>query len=106
MILSFLLMYGLSYGSLYGFEKAAPLSEEISEDISGIDEANGDRGVYLDVAVGQEEFEPDALSPEDGGTSFKGSGSPIAGQVAANLSEGISDTKKQAEMVQRMGWGE
>lgn len=105
MILSFLLMYGLSYGSLYGFEKTALPSEEIQENRPGDGEAGEGRGALIDVAVGQEEMEQDSDSPEDE-SETKESGSPLAGQVDAHLSEGMPDTDKQAEMVRRMGWGE
>lgn len=89
MIFTFLLMYGLSYGSLYVFEKAAPPSEEDLTENSFIGEVNEARGAFLDVAVGQEDMAP-----------------PIAGQVDADLSEGLPDAEKQAEMVRRMGWDE
>lgn len=89
MILSFLLIYGLSYGSLYGFEKAAPPVEDLPEIIFSEGAANEGRGAFLDVAVGEEEME-----------------FPLAGQVDADLSEGLPDAEKQADMVRRMGWGE
>lgn len=89
MILSFLLIYGLSYGSLYGFEKAASPNEDLPENIVSESEADEGRGAFLDVAVGQDEIDP-----------------PLAGQVDADLSEGLPDEAKQADMVRRMGWGE
>jgi hypothetical protein len=89
MIFTFLLIYGLSYCGLYGFEKAAPPKEDVPDENSTKGEANQERGAILDVAVGQEEMAP-----------------PLAGQVDADLSEGLPDAEKQAEMVRRMGWGE
>lgn len=89
MILSYLLIYGLSYGSLYGFEKAAPSSEDLSRNIASEGEANEGRGVFLDVAVGEEEMERS-----------------LAGQLDDNLSAGLLDAEKQADMVRRMGWDE
>lgn len=109
MILSFLFIYGLSYGSLYGFEKAAPPTEKIMEDIPGTGRVNGtERGIgaLLDVAVGQEEMESDTPSPEEGGVTLEQGGSSRAGQVDPDLSQGMPDAEKQAEMVRRMGWGE
>lgn len=107
MILSFLLIYGLGYGSVYGFEKTAPPSDEVLENSPEDGGASDGRGALLDVAVGQEEMEQDLNSSEDKDkNSTKGSGGPVAGQVDAHLSEGMPDTERQAEMVRRMGWGE
>lgn len=89
MIFTFLLMYGLSYASLYGFEKAASPSEDDLEKDSFEGEVNEGRGAFLDVAVGQEDMD-----------------TPLAGQVDADLSEGLPNAEKQADMVRRMGWGE
>ncbi|MEA4900857.1 hypothetical protein [Desulfitobacterium sp.] len=88
-ILSYLLIYGLSYGSLYWFEKAAPPGDDVPPDNRVEDELNGTRGALFDVAVGEDEMDP-----------------PIAGQVNADLSEGLPDAEQQADMVRRMGWGE
>lgn len=107
-IFTYLLMYVLSYGSLYGFNKTAILPKKDTADSLEERAVNNTSGAFLDVAVGQEDSQWDI--PRD--TEQEKDNSPeknsalIAGQLNADLSQGMPDTEKQAEMVRRMGWGE
>lgn len=107
-IFSYLLMYGLSYGSLYGFKKTGILEKEDNANSSEDIGVNHSAGAFLDVAVGQEDLErhiPDDKEQETNNSPGK-SGTLRAGQLDADLSQGMPDTEKQADMVRRMGWGD
>ncbi|WP_425806984.1 hypothetical protein ACHOLT_07620 [Desulfitobacterium sp. Sab5] len=107
-IFSYLLMYGLSYGSLYGFKKTGILEKEDNANSLVERAVNNTSGAFLDVAVGQEDSQwdiPRDTEQEQDNSSEKNS-ALIAGQLNADLSQGMPDTEKQAEMVRRMGWGE
>ncbi|MDA8229140.1 MAG: hypothetical protein M0T74_15850 [Desulfitobacterium hafniense] len=98
---SFLSIYALTYSSLVLFNRYNP---DWKEDV-----ANGQaRGVYLDLAVGND---TDGL-PDLTGNSHElpVSGyvaqTRLPGQVEPSLATGLTDDKRQAEIVRRMGWGE
>lgn len=65
-------------------------------------------GALLDVAVGQEDEQWDIslAAEQEMNTSPAKHVSLRAGQVDADLSQGMPDTEKQADMVRRMGWGD
>lgn len=107
-IFSYLLMYGLSYGSLYVFKKNSILPNEDTLDSSRDKNTNNLSGALLDVAVGQEDEEWDMppAAEQEMNTIPGQRVSMRAGQVNADLSQGMSDTEKQADMVRRMGWGD
>jgi hypothetical protein len=88
---SFGVMYFLTAGSLYLFEWTAvqnPQDEQLSAD-SGC-------GGLVDISVGDEDAFP----------TPSGQDTKIAGQLDPDLSEGMPDYKRQAEIVRRMGWGD
>lgn len=101
-------MYGLSYGSLYFFKKNSIFPYEDNLDSSGNKNTNNLSGALFDVAVGQEDEQwdmPPAAEQEI--NTFPGQHASMrAGQVNAELSQGMPDTEKQADMVRRMGWGD
>lgn len=101
-------MYGLSYGSLYVFKKNSILPNEDTLDSSRDKNTNNLSGALLDVAVGQEDEEWDMppAAEQEMNTIPGQRVSMRAGQVNADLSQGMSDTEKQADMVRRMGWGD
>lgn len=90
-ILAFVLIYALSTGSLYWFDKTAP--ERMPE------ETEKSTGAFIDIAVGQETDDQATMKPGYGGST-------VAGQVNFDLPQGLPDAEKQAEIVRRMGWGE
>lgn len=107
-IFSYLLMYGLSYGSLYVFKKNSILPNEDNLDSSRDGNTNNLSGALLDVAVGQEDEQWD-MPPADEQEKNISQGKSVslrAGQLNADLSQGMPDTEKQADMVRRMGWGD
>ena len=86
---SFGVMYLLMAGIYSLFERTAlqkPKNEQPSSD-SG-------RGGFIDISVGDDELQ----TPPVQDTRF-------AGQVDPDLSTGLQDGERQAEIVRRMGWG-
>lgn len=101
-------MYGLSYGSLYVFKKNSILPNEDNLDSSRDGNTNNLSGALLDVAVGQEDEQWD-MPPTDEQEKNISQGKSVslrAGQLNADLSQGMPDIDKQADMVRRMGWGD
>ncbi|MGI6119347.1 MAG: hypothetical protein ACOYIB_02065 [Desulfosporosinus sp.] len=88
---SFGVMYLLTAGSLNLFEWAAVENPEDEQH-----EADSERGGLVDVSVGDEDAFP----------TPSGQDTKIAGQLDPDLSEGMPDYKRQAEIVRRMGWGD
>lgn len=86
--IAFGVIYLLMIGSLNLFERAAP---QIPEDIPS--ESDCGRGGNIDFSVGDDEF----IGPEE-----KNEGVP--GQIDRDLSSGLPDSERQAEIVRRMGW--
>ncbi|SDG15701.1 hypothetical protein [Desulfosporosinus hippei] len=86
--ISFGVMYLLMTGTLTLFERTAPQKPEEGE----IDPDNG-RGANIDFSVGDDELQ--APSGQQAG---------FPGQVDRNLSSGLPDSERQAEIVKRMGW--
>ena len=107
-IFSYLLIYGLSYGSLYVFKKNSIFHSEDNLDSSRDRNVNNLSGTLLDVAVGQEDEQWDMppAAEQEMNISPAQRVSLRAGQVNADLSQGMPDTEKQADMVRRMGWGD
>lgn len=124
-ILGFVLIYGLSYGSILLFEKTSVVDGELAD--------AGDVGVLLDVAVGQddellEELKKEGRNPstesgdsmgleetretefsESEGSGVQGqkaNGTGLNGQLNQELANGLPSPEKQAEIVRRMGWEE
>jgi hypothetical protein len=89
--ISFGVMYLLTAGILSLFERtaSAPPQESHSNAVS-------ERGVLLDVAVGDDELLRSQVQDE----RFP------PGQVDPRLSTGLPDSERQAEIVRRMGWGD
>ena len=85
---SFGVMYLLMIGILNLFEKAAPPKPQNSQS----DLAPG-RGGKIDFSVG--ENEPSAVQKQEVG---------FAGQIDHELSSGLMDSERQADVVRRMGW--
>ena len=89
--------YGIMYFLLAGvfslFEKTG--MPELESDLQGTkSDSESERGVLLDVAVGEEEIR----NPEGQDPGFPG-------QVDQDLRTGLQDSEQQAEIVRRMGWG-
>lgn len=123
-ILGFVLIYGLSYGSILLFEKTSMANGELGD--------VGDVGVLLDVAVGQDDEllaelqQGGTPATESGGTTGleetkitelkgtegsalkgqKANGNGLNGQLNQELADGLPSPEKQAEIVRRMGWEE
>ncbi|KLU65035.1 hypothetical protein DEAC_c30020 [Desulfosporosinus acididurans] len=83
---SFGIMFLLLIGTLRAFEKTA-LPQP------GPDKNEAGRGGLVDFSVGEDDL-----------TSFMQS-SDVPGQVDKDLSLGLPDSKKQADIIRRMGWG-
>ncbi|NMA70073.1 MAG: hypothetical protein GX958_11760 [Desulfitobacterium sp.] len=129
-ILGFVIIYGLSYGSILLFEKTSVDNSEL-----------GDVGVLLDVAVGQDDELLDELEQQDEGNTStetgvtaeieeqreevgvqseaetqglegsgvqnqRANGTGLNGQLNQELADGLPSAEKQAEIVRRMGWEE
>ncbi|MDR3600692.1 MAG: hypothetical protein P4L49_09475 [Desulfosporosinus sp.] len=87
---SFGVMYFLMAGILSLFEKTAPPKPQNEQ--PGPDPK---RGGLIDVSVGDDELQtPQAQDLR------------VAGQVDPDLSIGLPDSERQAEIVRRMGWGD
>ena len=86
--ISFGLIYLLTFGTLNLFDRMAP-SEPQEEQPS----SSRGRGDLIDFSVGAEELQ----KPQVPNTKF-------AGQVDQELFSGQPDSKRQAEIVRRMGW--
>ena len=86
-VFSFGVMYLLMAGILSLFEKTASPDPQIQQ-------SNSDAGCggVIDFSVGEEDLKPEIQS------------SSFPGQVDPSLSEGLPDSKQQAEVVRRMGW--
>ena len=86
---SFGVMYLLTAGILTLFERTAPQepeTEQLSSDDSG-------RGGVIDFSVGDDELQKPEVQD-----------SKLPGQVDRDLSAGLPDSERQAEIVRRMGW--
>ncbi|TGE32809.1 hypothetical protein [Desulfosporosinus sp. Sb-LF] len=87
---SFGVMYLLMVGILRLFERTAPQQlqkETTSSDIG--------RGSFIDFSVG-----------DDTQQAPQGEDSQFPGQVDRDVSAGLPDSERQAEIVRRMGWDE
>ncbi len=87
---SFGVMYLLMVGSLRLFEKTSLQTDQNLP----FDSETGPGGV-IDFSVGDDDVEPQKLQVPD---------SRFPGQVDQNLSSGLPDSERQAEIVRRMGW--
>jgi hypothetical protein len=87
---SFGVIFLLMNGFLNLFKKTA-LAKEGQDEESSVQE----RGGLIDISVGEDEDE--LISPQTQDLS-------VPGQVDKDLTIGLPDSKKQAEIVRRMGW--
>jgi len=85
---SFGVIYLLMTGSLNLFERTAPHNPQDTQS----DPASG-RGGNIDFSVGDDEL-----------LSSQGNEAGFPGQIDRDLSSGLPDSEKQAEIVRRMGW--
>ncbi|MGC7870304.1 hypothetical protein ACPUYX_02105 [Desulfosporosinus sp. SYSU MS00001] len=83
---SFGIIFLLLIGTLRAFEKTASSEPAPDKDAAG-------RGGLVDISVGEDDL-----------TSLVQS-SDVPGQVDKDLSLGLPDSKKQADIIRRMGWG-
>lgn len=94
--ISFGVMYFLSTGMRHLFEMTAPREAPKRSDAT-----ESGRGILLDVAVEADE----ALTLEAVGRSEM-TGGKFPGQVDRELTAGLPDSERQAEIVRRMGWSD
>lgn len=85
---SFGVMYILTNGTITLFERTAPRKSQECE----IDKDNG-RGGNIDFSVGDDELQGSLEQDPQ-----------FPGQVDRDLSSGLPDSERQAEIVKRMGW--
>jgi len=88
---SFGVMYLLMAGILSLFERTAPPKPKKTQNESLSSDSG--RGGVIDFSVGDDEL----LRPEE-------QDSKLPGQVDKDLSSGLPDSERQAEIVRRMGW--
>ena len=86
--ISFGLMYFLMAGILSLFERTAPPKPE-TEQLN----SDSGRGGVIDFSVGDDELQ-----------NSQEQGSRLPGQVDGDLKAGLPNSKRQAEIVRRMGW--
>ncbi|HWQ43411.1 MAG TPA: hypothetical protein VN456_15435 [Desulfosporosinus sp.] len=87
---SFGVMYLLTVGILSLFDKTAPPKPELETEQPSSDSG---RGGVVDFSVGDDEL------PKPQEEDLK-----LPGQVDRDLSAGLPDSERQAEIVRRMGW--
>ncbi|EGW36761.1 hypothetical protein [Desulfosporosinus sp. OT] len=83
---SFGVMYLLLIGFYTLFERTAPPKPQDEQPDSG-------RGGFIDISVGDDQLQ----TPPEQDARFPG-------QVDKDLSEGLPNSERQAEIVRRMGW--
>ncbi|HBV85992.1 MAG TPA: hypothetical protein DEF42_04840 [Desulfosporosinus sp.] len=83
---SFGVIYVLMIGSLNLFERTGPQKPQDTE-------LDTSRGSNIDFSVGDDEFS----TPQEKDAEFPG-------QIDRDLSSGLPDSERQAEIVRRMGW--
>lgn len=84
---SFGVIYLLLTGTYNLFEKTAPKNQD--------EQPSAGPGGLIDFSVGDDPLQPPPVQD----TKFPG-------QVDQNLSTGLPDSERQAEIVRRMGWGD
>ncbi len=87
---SFGVMYLLMSGILSLFERTASQKSETELPSSDVE-----RGGIIDFSIGDDELQ----RPQEQDSSFPG-------QVDQDLSAGLPDSERQAEIVRRMGWAD
>ncbi|ODA42500.1 hypothetical protein [Desulfosporosinus sp. BG] len=83
---SFGVIYLLMVGTYSLFERTAPPKPEDEHSDSG-------RGGFIDISVGDDQLHTSPVQD-----------SRFPGQVDQDLSAGLPDSERQAEIVRRMGW--
>lgn len=86
--ISFVVMFFLITGAISLFERMA-LQKPQEQQPSPTD----GRGSLIDIALGEEEPQKSEMSE-----------AKFAGQIDQDLSSGLPDSKRQAEIVRKMGW--
>ena len=85
---SFAVMYFLITGAISLFEKMALQKPQEQRPSSTVE-----RGGLIDIALGEEEPQKSEVP-----------NAKFAGQIDQDLSSGLPDSKRQAEIVRKMGW--
>ena len=85
---SFGVIFLLMTGTIYLFERAAPQKPQDAQS-----DSDSGRGGNIDFSVGDDEL-----------LGSQGQDAGFPGQIDRDLSTGLPDSERQAEIVRRMGW--